>query len=663
MKTRLQLSKNRAEFIIAIVGMGPRGIAVLEHLAVNLRGIPSDSQVRILVIDDVEVGAGRIWRTNQPGWLMMNTLTSQITMYSGGPDEGPARPGAGPNLYEWLCEQSDPSLPRLGPGECAPRVVYGHYLRAVYQSIVSDLPDNVILEEVRSRVTSIEREGDAYRLIFANDRVMSDIQKIVLTTGHPKNNVGPAEQRYQAFAARQPGLTYIPGGSAADMPLEQLRETDTVGIMGMGLGFYDVLLSLTVGRGGYFETEGDGLRYCPSGREPKVVAGSRGGAPIFARGVNHKKVGQKSPPRFLTVQAIQDARLRSRRLEGTDMLDFNRDVLTLLQSELEHVYYKIHVRLRDGVARAEQFAVAHVAAVYGGDASASKVLEEYDLQGVPRLDLFALARPFAGQDFSDPAAFQRALEDLLQWDLKEARLGNVDGPLKAALDVLRDVRDNVRVAVDFGGLRPKSFQNDFLGAFVPVCSILSAGPPAIRIEQALALMRANVLEVLGPDACFACDEQTGRYRLHSPRVAGGVPFATVLVDSRIPMTDLKLDSSELTQALLADGEIAPYVVQDALNNSFNTGGMAVTDSPFQIVDARGEVNPDIFALGIPTEHTRWFTQVGSDTPNAVTRFSKDAEAIASQVLQSVMATFERVEHTSDQAGLPGPANTLSMVAQ
>lgn len=457
MKTHLQLSKHRAEFVIAIVGMGPRGLAVLEHLAVNVQHIPSDNKVRVLVIDDVEVGAGRIWRTNQPGWLMMNTLTSQITMYSGGPDGGPARPGAGPNLYEWLCEQSDPSLPKLGPDECAPRVVYGHYLKAVYRSIVSQLPGNIAVEEVYSRVTSLEREGDAYRLEFSNERIIRDVQKIVLTTGHPNNSVAPSEQRYSAFASCHPGLTYIPGGSAADMPLDQIQETDTVGIMGMGLGFYDILLSLTVGRGGFFEAEGDGLRYHPSGREPKIVAGSRGGAPIFARGVNYKKVGQKSRPRFLTVQALQDARLRSRRLEGTDMLDFNRDVLPLLQSEMEHVYYKTHVRLKGDVARAEQFAVDHVAAVHGGDTNASTVLAAYDLLGIPRLDLFALARPFAGQDFSDHAAFQRALEDLLHWDLKEARRGNVDGPLKAALDVLRDVRDYVRVAVDFGGLRPKSF--------------------------------------------------------------------------------------------------------------------------------------------------------------------------------------------------------------
>lgn len=173
-------------------------------------------------------------------------------------------------------------------------------------------------------------------------------------------------------------------------------------------------------------------------------------------------------------------------------------------------------------------------------------------------------------------------------------------------------------------------------------------------------MHAKVLEVLGPEACFACDESVGQFRMHSPRVAGATRFATVLVDSRIPMTDLKRDASELTQALLAKGTIASYVIQDALNNAFDTGGMAVTGASFQLVDAQGEINPDIFALGIPTEHTRWFTQVGSDTPNAVTRFSQDAEAIAVRIVKSIplpLPVWGRVTGMETQAGRTLPVRS------
>jgi len=525
----------------------------------------------------------------------------------------------------------------VGPGECAPRVVYGRYLQAVYHSIIEDLPSNVTVKAIQSRVLSIDREGDSYRLTFADGRESASVQKITLATGHPKNNVTRSQQPYVHFADHRPGLTFIPGDSAADLPLDQILDTDTVGIMGMGLGFFDVLLSLTVGRGGRFEVVDDQLRYLASGREPRIVAGSRGGAPIFARGRNHKTAGMKQRSLFLTTQAIQDARARTLALEGTERLDFNRDIYPLLQAEMDHVYYKTHVRLRHGAEIAERFANDHIAFVHRGDCRAEGLLQAYDLVDIPRLDLFALARPFASQQFPDRASFREALCELLRADLVEARRGNIDGPLKAALDVLRDVRDHIRVAVDFGGLRPESYREDFLGAFVPVCSILSAGPPALRLEQTLALMQADVLEVIGPDTDFSCDDREGRFRMASPRVQGAIEHVTVLIDSRIPMTELQIDRSELTQALLADGSISSYVVREGFDEALDTGGLAVTHSPFHILDAAGKPNPDIYALGIPTEHTRWFTQVGSDTPNALTRFSRDAEAIAFHIQQSLWA--------------------------
>jgi hypothetical protein len=37
-------------------------------------------------------------------------------------------------------------------------------------------------------------------------------------------------------------------------------------------------------------------------------------------------------------------------------------------------------------------------------------------------------------------------------------------------------------------------------------------------------------------------------------------------------------------------------------------------------------------LGIPTEHTRWFTQVGSGRPQVWTGFTADADAIAADLL-------------------------------
>lgn len=116
--------------VIAIVGSGPRGISVLERLAVRTAaeaeraadGTPP-RPVRIHLIDATEVGAGRVWRTDQDDWFTMNTVVSQVTMYSGDPDGGPARPGAGPRWASgspsapcWARSCSGPTTTRRASG-------------------------------------------------------------------------------------------------------------------------------------------------------------------------------------------------------------------------------------------------------------------------------------------------------------------------------------------------------------------------------------------------------------------------------------------------------------------------------------------------------------------------------------------------------------------
>ena len=69
-----------------MVGTGPRGIAVLERLGARLAARPPARPVEVLVLDTVQVGCGRIWRTNQPEHLLMNTPAGEVTMFSGPPD-------------------------------------------------------------------------------------------------------------------------------------------------------------------------------------------------------------------------------------------------------------------------------------------------------------------------------------------------------------------------------------------------------------------------------------------------------------------------------------------------------------------------------------------------------------------------------------------------
>jgi methylaspartate mutase epsilon subunit len=307
-------------------------------------------------------------------------------------------------------------------------------------------------------------------------------------------------------------------------------------------------------------------------------------------------------------------------------------VLPLVLRELDYVYYSTAVRRRQGAEAAEAFGEQYVKASVDPQAL-GKLLAEFDLADLPPIDLDALARPFADERFADPDAFRRRLLGELRQDAAAAAEGNVDGPLKAALDILRDTRGVMRAAVEFSGLHPDSHRDEFLGWFNPVNTMVSAGPPLLRVEQAIALIEAGVLTVVGPGVQVGTDEETGRFSLTSPSVTGSRALARILIDARIPRPSVLADASPFTRQLIKDGLASAHVNSNASDGSrFATGALAVTESPFHVIDAAGAPCRDVYALGIPTEELRWFTQIGNGRPGPLTSFHSDADAIVRHLL-------------------------------
>ncbi len=617
----------RGPYTVAIVGSGPRGLAVLERLAARFAADPPRRPVDVWLVDRREVGCGRVWRTDQPPWFVMNTVADEVTMFSGAADDGPARPGAGPTLAQWW-GRVDPAA--SGDGY-APRALYGRYLRFLLDAVERDLPAGVALRRLGAEVTDLTTGHGGYVLTTADGHRLS-ADRVVLATGHPRPLLDPEQRRFATFARRHPGLRYVRGDSAADMPLDALPAGSTVGVIGLGLSFYDVMAALTVGRGGSFATEADGtLRYQPSGDEPLLVAGSRSGAPLPARGHNQKPPDFSYPSRICTVQRVE-------RMRRDGLLDFRRDVLPLVLAEMRLVYYAAEVRRRFGGDVAERFAAQLLAST--DDPPSREAVERlaaaFGVTDLPPLDLTAWREPFGDRSFGDRAGFRAALTEFLRADIAEALAGNVDGPRKAACDVLRDVRHVLRAAVDFSGLTPQSHQRDFLDWFTPLSSFLAAGPPLVRLRQVGALVDCGLLRVLGPRARFDTDVATGRFVAWSPQVAGSRVKLDTLVDARIPQADLRTDVAALTTRLRASGLLTCYANRSG-GSVFDTGGVAVTEAPYHPVRADGGAERGLYVLGIPTEHTRWFTQVGSGRPGHWTQFTRDADAIAADILAGLAA--------------------------
>jgi len=53
----------------------------------------------------------------------MNTVAGEVSIYSGAPDGGPHRAGAGPSLHEVAGRAPDPRWSALGLSDYAPRPV------------------------------------------------------------------------------------------------------------------------------------------------------------------------------------------------------------------------------------------------------------------------------------------------------------------------------------------------------------------------------------------------------------------------------------------------------------------------------------------------------------------------------------------------------------
>jgi hypothetical protein len=112
-----------------IIGVGPRGLSVLERLLIRLRQVPPAAAVVIWAVEAAEHGSGRIWRTSQDPWLTTNATAAELTMRS--PDSPRATGHDGASLADWSAHQA--TGPRFGPHDYPPRRDYGRYLHHVFE--------------------------------------------------------------------------------------------------------------------------------------------------------------------------------------------------------------------------------------------------------------------------------------------------------------------------------------------------------------------------------------------------------------------------------------------------------------------------------------------------------------------------------------------------
>ncbi|MFJ5886044.1 FAD/NAD(P)-binding protein [Kitasatospora cineracea] len=635
------MSSGRIE--VCLVGAGPRGLSVLERICAQERRTPRWDRLTVHVVEPDPPGAGRVWRPSQSRHLLMNTVASQVTVYT---DASVAIAGPleeGPSLYQWAkalgpsaltpgtgAAYDDETLAEardLGPDTYPTRALYGQYLSWVFRQVTAGAAAHTEVRVHPARAVALQDEGPdgAQSVLLADGTRLAGLDAVVLAQGHVDLAASDTERSLADFAARH-GLAYLPPANPADADLSGVRPGQTVLLRGLGLNFFDYLALFTHARGGVFERVGGRLVYRPSGNEPRLYAGSRRGVPHQARGDNEKGPHGRYHPRLLTVEHVAGLRERVRRGQP---VRFAAELWPLVSKEVRTVYYETLLAGRAPAGAAAAFAGDFLRA--GSAAEEDRLLDAAGIAPAERWDWDLVARPHAGRTFTGLAEFRDWLRGYLDEDVRRARQGNLSGPFKAALDVLRDLRNELRLAVDHAGLDADSHRDELERWYTPLNAYLSIGPPASRIEELAAVIDAGVLDVVGPDPRITADERTGRFTATSAAVPDLDVRAEVLIEARLPETDLRRTADPLLRHLLRTGQAAPHRVPGTGGTCYETGGLAVSERPYHLLDARGVPHPRRFAFGVPTEAVHWVTAAGI-RPGVGSVTLEDSDAIAAAVL-------------------------------
>ncbi|WFE30108.1 FAD/NAD(P)-binding protein [Solwaraspora sp. WMMD791] len=617
---------------LCLIGAGPRNLATLERIVANLADWPQ-SRVEIDIVDPFIDQGSQVWRTDQARSLLMNTIACQISLFT---DDsvtcvGPVRPG--PRLDEWARALAiiDPAegypaeilaqARSLGPNDYPSRALYGYYLRWVLARIIATADPRILIRRHVDRVVRLDDGPDGRQVaVLAGGTRLDRLDAVVLAQGHLSMPAEPEHRRLAAHATRH-RLYYQPPSSPAEVRLDDIAPGQAIALRGMGLNFFDYLTLLCEGRGGRFTGSPDQLRYLPSGQEPRLYAGSRRGVPYHARGENQKGVAERHQPLFLTGDVIRRWRWRSR---AGDPPRFATEVWPLISREVQAVYYHALIKASRGVDVAARFQREFVRWA-NDELAVRRLLGRFGVDRSQWWDWQRISTPYGTRHFATGDHYQRWLLDHLRADLREALRGNVDSPLKSALDAMRDLRNEVRLVVDHGGLAGSSYRDELVGWYTPLNAFVSIGPPARRIAEMIALIESGVLRVLGPGMRVATDAQV--FQVWSQAVPEPATSVSGLIEARLPEFDVRRTDDPLTVDLRRRGGCRPYRIPDPTGDDYETGGMWVSQRPYRLVDAEGRSHPRRFAFGVPTETVHWVTAAGI-RPGVDSVTLADADAIA-----------------------------------
>jgi len=609
---------------VVVVGGGPRAIAVVERLTARHEGA---EPVRLAVVDAVEVGAGATWRTDQTPHFLNNTYAAHTTIYPDGstPMDGPVTPG--PDLVAWAATPDVPpdrpawvaqETAELRPWSYPTRRLQGVYYREQLAAVVAR--GGVVLHEVVGTVVDVTSE-DRTRVVHLADGTTLTARTVVLAQGMVQGVRTVGTQAFVDDAAAH-GLTYVEPGMPAERDWSVLPAGEDVIVAGLGANFFDVVAQVTAGRGGRFVPGSSPfeLTYVPSGREPRLLVGSRRGLPYRS-----KSYYGGLPPRYVPLLATPQWFDAAARVPDQD---FVSDIWPQVARELVLAHLRTLLDDRPGVVRA------------GGVEELVSRLSDVPPEGLAQTVRNLVADPACWIDVARLDRPDVVRPDGAAWDAwverwRAAELASITRPLRsprAAVNrALGAVRGHVGRLVALGAVDARSVVADVHGWFDPLGLALASGPPPERTAQLLALVAAGVVELVGEGMAVTIED--GRFVARSD-VQGRAHRARAFAETRMSKGQVDTTEDPLLRRLLDTGRARLHTRRAADGTAVTTRTLDVTTDRYLLLDAAGNADERVVVLGIPADDVQPGSAIGA-TPGVPSPLLAGADRAAAQVLELV----------------------------
>ena len=610
---------------ICIVGTGFRGLGVFERIYAYAKKNRSTKPIQVHLIDPTTDGPEQ-YNTRLPDYLLLNIVCGQVSLFPDAVSVPGCPPTTGPSLYEWVRERRlrltedgftiGDTGRDINYGDFLPRRLLGEYLLWFREVIKKEAGLLFEIFEHKAKATNIAKDAYRYAIQLSNSEVI--ISDYLFIT------VGQISEPILSSFGYKSKTKYISQPYPLPEQLETVKAEERIAICGLGLTAFDAILTLTIGRGGKIVVKNGVENYIPSGKEPQIVAFSRSGLPFFSR----PSLG--APLKYEPIVFNQSAIDGLRNKVGMK-LDYDRDILPLIFTEMRVAYHRAKYGRDYGWEKTQKLHTDFRYAFQTGNLE--KLLNELDSHDsfvFSHKDYYFEFYDTSAMGFADSTSYENWIRRWLENDLKESRSGTPLSPIKAALEVLREFRDIIRYAVDFGGLTNESAER-FFSFHSETLNRIGVGPQKEHTAIVLALMKAGILRIcLGPSPEILWDNYL-KYWKFSSKVFKLQQVITVdwIYQGSINRRQHIGENSSIVGAMAHQGLLRRYYPESAVNYAVDI------DHNFHPINQNGIANERIWVLGLLCEGATFYNGYVT-SPDKFVRSQFDADCAVSSIFSQIM---------------------------